>query len=88
MKLEEVDRASKAIMPKVTGAPVIGLTAGTTRFTVVKNTHAGVKETTNLWFISFICGLRCNLNDGTSFDFFRAEDPKLDPHDRLGFRRT
>jgi hypothetical protein len=85
-ELKEIDWAGKAIMTKVTGASVIGLAAGTTCLAIVQNTHTGIKESTNLRFISFICILRGDFYDGTSLNLLRTENSELNPNNRFNLR--
>jgi len=54
MELVEIDGAGKTVVAEVAGASVVGLAAGAACLSIVQNAHAGVKETANFRFISFI----------------------------------
>ena len=73
-------------MTEVAGASVIGLATGTACLSIIKYTHARIKETTDLWFIALIRVLCCDFYDGTSLNLFGAKDSKLDSHDRFNIR--
>jgi hypothetical protein len=82
-ELGVVHRARKLEMPKVTGAVMVVLTATATDFSIFQHTHAGIKQAIQFAFSGR--GIR-NLTYRATHNFLRAEDPKLDPHNRLSFR--
>jgi hypothetical protein len=81
-KLILVDWSGQMMMTKVARAAVIVETARPTEFAILKDTHAGICQATDLAFLGV--GRR-NLHHRTPDNFFRSEDGKLDANQRLGF---
>jgi hypothetical protein len=75
-------------MSKVTGAAMIGLTTGATYFTIIKYTHARIKQTSNLWLISLMRLLRRDLHHRAAFNLLRREDTELDANNGLDIRSS
>ena len=88
VKLNIINRTSQTIMSKVTGATMIGLTTRATHLSIIKNTHAWVKQSSDFWFISFVCRLRRNFHHGTALNFIRRENTELDANDGLNIRSS
>jgi len=88
VKLDVIHRTSQAVMSKMTGATVIRLSTRAAHFTIVKYTHARIKQTSNLRLISLMRRLRRNFHHGTAFNFLRREDAELDANNGLDIRSS
>jgi preprotein translocase subunit SecE len=85
-ELNEIDWPRKAKMAKMTRTAVICLATATAGLSIVKDTHAGIKESPNTGLTSIVCPSIYNLHHRPLLDFLRAKDAKLDTHHRLNVR--
>ena len=75
-------------MSKVAGTRMIRLTARATRLSVFQDTHAWIKQASNLRLVAFIRGLRRDLHHRTALNFLWRKNAELDADDRLDIRRS
>jgi hypothetical protein len=81
-ELDVIDRAGEFIVSEMAGTLVVVETTRTAEFAVLKNTHTRVGETPDHSFLGAMLG---DFHHGTSFNFFRAENTKLDAYNGFGF---
>jgi lipoprotein signal peptidase len=89
-KWEELDviyRAGQTKVSKMAGALVICLSAAAALLAIVKNTHARVKEATDLRLVALIGSAVRNFYDRTALNFIRTEYTNLNTNYWFNLRR-
>jgi hypothetical protein len=71
----------------MTRAIIVGLAAGTALLAILQDTHARIKETTNLGLISLIGIIGSDFNYRPFLNLIGRENTELDTQDRFNFRR-
>ncbi len=79
-ELDKVNRARKTIVAKMARAVVIRMPAGAAELSIIKYTHARVKETADFGFTAFISHLRRDFHNGAPLNLLGREDPELNPN--------
>jgi hypothetical protein len=85
-ELNIVNRAGEAKVPKMAGALVVRLPTASALFPVVKDTHARIKEASNLWLIPLICTPIRDFHDRSALNLVRTKHANLYANDGLNFR--
>jgi hypothetical protein len=70
----------------MTRAAVICLAAAAARLSIIKYTHAWIKETANARLVSIICACIGDFHDRSLLDLVWTENPELDTHHGLDIR--
>jgi hypothetical protein len=85
-ELNKVYWSSQLEMTKMPRAGMIRLPTAAARFSVIQNTHAGVKQSTDSGFVAIVGSCIRNLNHRAFLNLIGAEDSELDSYDWLNVR--
>jgi hypothetical protein len=86
VKLNEIHGSREAKVAKMPRTSVICLATRTTDFSVLQNTHSGIKEAPNLGLIALKGGLCRNFHNRSLLNLIGRFDAELDANHRLYIR--
>ena len=86
VELPEIHGPGESVVTEVPRTAMICLTAGSADFPIVQDTHAGIKETTDLGLIALKGGLCDDFHDGSLLNLVGRHNTELDADHRLYIR--
>ena len=86
VELPEIHGPGESVVSEVPRTAVIRLTTGSADFPIVHDTHAGIKETTDLGLIALKGGLGNDFHNGSLLNLVGRHNTELDADHRLYIR--
>ena len=72
-------------MTEMSRTLVIRLSTAPALLSIINYSHTRIKESSDLWLVSFVSTSICNLYNRTLFNLIRTEYTKLNTNNRLDF---